>query len=77
MLGDGGSYLVKGLSLGDLRQFTRRLRGGVVGVCFERRLKSAVKLFPAGGQDGLSLGGKGAVCAYPVLDQPESPTLCT
>ena len=59
MLGDGGSYLVKGLSLGDLRQFPRRLRGGVVTVCFERRLKAAVKLFPAGGQDGLSLGGKG------------------
>ena len=59
MLGDCGSYLVKGLSLGDLQQFPRKLRGGVVGVCFERRLKSAVKLFPAGGQDGLSLGGKG------------------
>lgn len=59
MLGDGSSYLVKGLTLGDLRQFPRRLRGGVVGVCFERRLKAAVKLFPAGGQDGLSLGGKG------------------
>ena len=59
MFGDGSSYLVKGLSLGDLRQFTRKLRGGVVGVCIERRLKAAVKLFPAGSQDGLSLGGKG------------------
>ena len=57
MLGDCGSYLVKGLSLGDLQQFPRKLRGDVVGVCFERRLKSAVKLFPAGGQDGLSLMG--------------------
>ena len=59
MFGDGGSYLVKGLSLGNFGKFLRRLRGSVVGVCFERRLKAAVKLFPAGGQDGLSLGGKG------------------
>ena len=61
MLGDGGSYLIKGLSLGNLGKFPRRLWGGVVGVCFERRLKAAVKLFPAGGQDGLSLGGKGVI----------------
>ena len=60
MLGDGGSYLVKGLSLGDLRQFPRRLRGGVVGVCFERRLKAAVKLVSSRGSGWVfSLGGKG------------------
>ena len=59
MLGDGDSYLVKGLALGNLGKFPYSSGGGVVGVCFERRLKAAVKLFPAGGEYGFALGGKG------------------
>ncbi len=60
MLGDAAVTLSKVCPLGDLRQFPRRLRGGVVGVCFERRLKAAVQALSSRGSGWFfSLGGKG------------------
>lgn len=58
MLGNGSLHLVKGLALGDLRQFPRQLRRILVGVGLKASTETAVNLFPARRQDGFALGGK-------------------
>ena len=58
MLGDAGLRLVKGLALGDLRQYPRQLRRVLVGIGLKASTETEVNLFPARRQDGFALGGK-------------------
>ena len=61
MLGDGSGHVCKGLALFKFRQLPYRL-GFLVGVGFQGGTETAVNLFPAGGKDGLALGGKLLPC---------------
>ena len=58
MLGDGSRHVLKGLALGQLRQFPRQLRGVLVVVGLKGSAETAVNLFPARRQDGFALGDK-------------------
>ena len=57
MLRDGCSYIRKGLALFKLRQLPHGL-GIIVRIGFQGGTETVVKLFPAGGKNGLALGGK-------------------
>lgn len=57
MLGDRGGHIRKGLALGQFRQLPYRF-GFLVGIRFQGGTETAVNLFPAGGKNGLALGGK-------------------
>ena len=61
MLGDAGLRLVKGLALGDLRQYPRQLRRVLVGIGLKASTETEVNLFPARRQDGFAL----AVNSFP------------